>query len=310
MNFKKIKESEIRDQLMKTGSKIHEIDMGTRFEDMGISRKYEVVFVEQVPMFQQILFYFPEHPDRTKRKLLVKKRSDLNRVAREINKRITDSSTNPLKVVVLYDHHMLKLKGLVGRLYLFWASRVTSSIPGTRDQHEGEDIPVLINTDGAYKAELIVLLTPDIIPTKIGAKYFTVHQNAGLTFVCDDDLRETGNARKFQLETRREAEEIVASRKHEVADVIEVVDPFGGDSSESSDFLDDYEDDGNSNDNQKNALSVRKMADGHVVSSELTIYNDTPTAKSDPNPTPRYIAEEVTDTSDEGDVDDLESILL
>lgn len=153
--------------------------------------KYIVKLNSTVPRDCNMAILFPNHPVEKRRILWTAQYSSSKHLSLEINKRIQESSRESLMIAIASGENYYCFQGFVGNLYLIWAERVSLQTINHQENDIGENIPILIETNGQMRYRSVFIMDEDcanmkVTPIKDISWFDPFHDEI---FCCETDIR-------------------------------------------------------------------------------------------------------------------------
>ncbi len=151
--------------------------------------KYIVKLKSDVPRDCNMAVLFPNHPVEKKRVLWTVQYTSCKALNTEINRRLQESSRQDLIMAVACGDTFYCFRGFVGNLYLIWAERVSQQTINKHENDIGENIPVLIETNGQmrYRSVFIFLSGETRATAMRDLQWFDPFLDE--IFCCETDVR-------------------------------------------------------------------------------------------------------------------------
>lgn len=161
---KKLEEGSHLDLLIhRQANLVHTIDFTLNtVRQVFCNNLYTIFLTSSINKDHNLVCLFPNHKTENKQVLYSQKFYVLSSFNKSVNEALETSLEADVKLAICYGNHIFLCKGLVGTVYLLWASHITRTNAASVANTLHQNVPVLINMDGQARVRSVFILKANV----------------------------------------------------------------------------------------------------------------------------------------------------
>jgi len=149
---------------------------------------YTIFLTSSINKNHHVVCLFPTHKSETKQVLYSQKFFALSSFNKSLNSALEESLDSQVKMAICYGNHIFICKGIVGTVYILWASHVTRTNAASVANTLFQNVPVLINMDGQARVRSVYILKANVTDESDLDRLPVTVENPKLLFNKDNPL--------------------------------------------------------------------------------------------------------------------------